>query len=1158
MMAGHSQFALLKTRRFLPLFVTQAMSAFNDNVFRFALSILFITTLGTEQGGVLNTISAALFILPFFLFSAFAGQLSDKFDKAFVARRVRFAEIFIVALSAYSLFSGHVHLQQFCVFLAGCQAAFFGPIKYGILPQHLTKDELLGGNGMVEMATFIAILLGTIFGSIVINTEGGHMWVAAVMVGIGIVSYFTALQIPAAPSAQPDLKLNWNIFGETWNVIRMAARKPDVFNAILGISWFWFLGVVFVTQIPLFTFQSLHGTERSASLIFALFSIGIAVGSVFCNRLLGGKVSVRFVPIVALLMSLFMVELYFAAGSAERALSAAIASGSVTTETTPSGARLMGLFAMLNHWQSWRVLFDLAAIACLAGLYVVPLFATMQARTAYYLRARIVGANNIVNAIFMIVATVLSGVLLAAGFTARGLFLSLGLANLLAAIYVIRLLPHEALAGFVRALFRLLYRVEVRGIENVTARGRRALIVANHTSFLDGPLLSAFLPERAGFAINTQMAKRWWVKPAFSLFDLCPIDPGNPLALRGLVDMLKKGRRVVIFPEGRITVTGGLMKIYEGPAAVAQMARGHLVPVRIDGAHLTPFSRLAGKLPVVWFPKITITFLPPVDCKAPPELRGAALREYQAEHLYDVMTDSQFKTAPINETLWQSLLDARNLFGGHTKVLEDIQRTPITYDRLIMGSFILGRKIAAITPGEKTVGVLLPNATATAVTIFAVQATGRVPAMLNFSTGAVNMAAACMAAEVRTILTSRKFIEAGEMEADLKLLSERCKIVYLEDLRGGVGSFDKLRGLLQKSVAPRALKNMGASQDPNSPAVILFTSGSEGVPKGVVLSHRNINANRLQAAARIAFTPADLVFNALPVFHAFGLTGGLMLPLLSGIYTFMYPSPLHYKIVPELCYDTGATVIFGTDTFLAGYAKNAHPYDFYNMRLVVAGAERLKPETRDIWMNRFGLRILEGYGATECSPVVAVNTPMHYRAGSVGRLIDGMDYKLEEVPGIEGGGRLHVKGPNVMLGYLRADNPGVLEPPPGGWYDTGDIVAVDERRFITILGRAKRFCKIAGEMVSLNAIETKLMELYPDTAHAVVAVPDKKKGEQLVMFTTLKSPDRKEIASGLKRLGLADLMIPKNIFAVDALPLLGSGKTDYVSINRMARERVPE
>ncbi len=311
----------------------------------------------------------------------------------------------------------------------------------------------------------------------------------------------------------------------------------------------------------------------------------------------------RFVPVAAFLMSVFMVELYFAAGSTQRVLTEAIANGTVPTTTTTSGDKVMGLMAMLGHWQAWRVLFDLAVIAFLAGIYVVPLFAVMQSRTAYYLRARIVGANNIVNAIFMIVATVLSGALLAAGLTARGLFLTLGIANFLAALYVVRILPHEALAGIARSLFRLLYRVEVKGMEHLTAKGRRSLIVANHTSFLDGPLLSAFLPERAGFAINTQMAKRWWVKPAFALFDLCPIDPANAMALRSLVDMMRRGRRVVIFPEGRITVTGGLMKIYEGPAAVAQMARGHVIPVRIDGAHLTPFSRLAGKLPTVLFPR---------------------------------------------------------------------------------------------------------------------------------------------------------------------------------------------------------------------------------------------------------------------------------------------------------------------------------------------------------------------------------------------------------------------------------------------------------------------------------------------------------------------------------------------------------------------------
>jgi acyl-[acyl-carrier-protein]-phospholipid O-acyltransferase/long-chain-fatty-acid--[acyl-carrier-protein] ligase len=455
------------------------------------------------------------------------------------------------------------------------------------------------------------------------------------------------------------------------------------------------------------------------------------------------------------------------------------------------------------------------------------------------------------------------------------------------------------------------------------------------------------------------------------------------------------------------------------------------------------------------------------------------------------------------------------------------------------------------------VGVLLPNAVGCFLTLLGLHATGRIPAMLNYSTGAINMAAACTAAEIGSIVTSRKFIEAGNFQADLDVLARQAKIIYLEDIREKVGLWDKLYGIFGRFFPETVLKQAGHNDNPNAPAVILFTSGSEGVPKGVLLSHRNLNANRFQAAARIDFTSQDIVFNALPMFHAFGLTGGTLLPVFAGVRTFLYPSPLHYKIVPELCYDTESTVLFGTDTFLMGYARNAHPYDFFNMRFVVAGAERVKQETREVWMEKFGIRILEGYGATECAPVLAVNTPMHFKTGSVGRLLDGIQYRLDPVEGIAEGGRLVVKGPNIMLGYLRADNPGEIEPPPDGWYDTGDIVNVDDKGFVTILGRAKRFAKVAGEMISLTAVETRMQAAFPDGAHAVVAIPDKRKGEQLVLITTLEL-DRKKVADGLKKHGTLEIMMPREVLRVAELPVLGSGKTDYVTLNRMAREKVQE
>ena len=509
------------------------------------------------------------------------------------------------------------------------------------------------------------------------------------------------------------------------------------------------------------------------------------------------------------------------------------------------------------------------------------------------------------------------------------------------------------------------------------------------------------------------------------------------------------------------------------------------------------------------------------------------------------------QNAMLDQTLFEGLGHAYRDRDTGKPIIEDALGTKLTYRKLILGAQVLSRKLEQGTGVGENVGVLLPNSAGVAVVFMALQTIGRVPAMLNFSAGPVNVLAAMKAAQVKTVLTSQAFIEKGKLDKLIVAMAGQARVVYLEDIRADIGLADKIAGF-RAGIAPRVARQA------NDPAVILFTSGSEGTPKGVVLSHRNILANAAQALARVDANANDKVFNVLPVFHSFGLTGGMMMPLLGGIPIFMYPSPLHYRIVPELIYQTGATILFGTDTFLTGYARSAHAYDFRTLRLVIAGAEAVKERTRQIYMERYGIRILEGYGVTETAPVLAMNTPMANRQGTVGRISPLMEYRLDSVPGIEEGGRLSVKGPNVMLGYLRAENPGVLEPLPGGWHDTGDIVTVDAQGFIAIKGRAKRFAKIAGEMVSLSAVETMASALWPQAMSVAVSIPDARKGERIVLLTTQKDADRAAMQRQAKSVGASELAVPADIRVVDNVPLLGTGKTDYVGATALAKEIAAE
>ena len=1120
---------LLSSRRFAPLFWSQFCSALNDNVLKNALVIMLLYGVAAEEGAPLVTLAGAVFIFPFFVLSALGGELADKFVKMTVARRLKFAEIFAACFAAAGFYMHSIPLLFVALALFGVVAALFGPVKYAILPDQLQVSELATGNALVEGATFLAILIGTIAGGLFIAGASHMGWICLAVVGLSILSWAFAARIPVSQPSAPDLPITVNPWTSTVHLLKSLYAEPRLWDGMVIVSWFWMVGAIVLSLLPALVKDGVGGTEGVVTVCLAVFAIGIAAGSLVAAQLSHVRPNLALVPIGAIVMGIVGLDLAWAIGSTVHG-----------TDVTAA--------AFATSFAGVRMLADFFLFAVGGGLFVVPSFAAVQAWSAPSERARVIAAGNVLQAAFMVAGSLLVAGLQALGLPVAWIFFGLAIASFGSVWFVLNKWGREGVRDFGALLFRALFRVEVRGMENLPPSGTRMLIAPNHVSLIDGPLLHATLPIDASFAVDTGISKAWWAKPFLKLIKHYTMDPSKPLAARDLIKLVASGEPVVIFPEGRITVSGSLMKVYDGTAMIADKADAVVVPVRIEGAQRSYLSYLKnGEIKRTWFPKVTISILPPVKLPVDPSLKGKTRRNAAGAALQDVMIDAMVKNAMMDHTLFEALAHAHRDRDTGKPIIEDALGTSLTYRKMILGAQVLSRKLENGTTAGENVGVLLPNSAGVAVVFMALQTIGRVPAMLNFSAGPVNVLAAMQAAQVKTVLTSKAFIEKGKLDKLISAIAGQASVVYLEDVRAGIGSLDKVRGLLAGS-APRVARKA------DDPAVILFTSGSEGTPKGVVLSHRNILANAAQALARVDANANDKVFNVLPVFHSFGLTGGMMMPLLAGIPIFMYPSPLHYRIVPELIYQTGATILFGTDTFLTGYARSAHAYDFRTLRLVIAGAEAVKDRTRQVYMERYGIRILEGYGVTETAPVLAMNTPMANRPGTVGRLSPLMEARLDPVPGIDEGGRLSVRGPNVMLGYLRSENPGVLEPLAGGWHDTGDIVAIDAAGFIAIKGRAKRFAKIAGEMVSLSAVEAMAAALWPQAMSVAVSIPDARKGERIVLLTTQKDAERAAMQRQAKSVGASELAVPADIRVVDNVPLLGSGKTDYVGATRLAKE----
>lgn len=699
--------------------------------------------------------------------------------------------------------------------------------------------------------------------------------------------------------------------------------------------------------------------------------------------------------------------------------------------------------------------------------------------------------------------------------------------------------------------FRWLVKNLLQAWFRVTVQGQyepeeKSVIIANRTSVMDVMFLSVFLPERLTVVLPPNLYKKLWVKTLALFAEVIPVDPTKASAARALIRAVNEGKRCLIFPQGLNSQPDHSLRVFDGPGMIIQKAGGSIQPVRISGLEYSIFSIAKRKHPVRLFPKVTLHIMPKVSL-----VEGVQERCSVSRQLFNLMADMTFANCNVRQSLFSALIEGVRIGSKNKAQIEDANRMPMSYRQMLTRCFILGGQIKKQTQPLERVGVMMPTTCAGMITFFALQAYRRIPAMINFSSGFYNVYSTCQTANIRKIYTSRQFISVAKLESLVNELMENdIEILYLEDFKPHVGLPQKLAGLV-KALFPRiAYQVIGRSVESTDTAVILFTSGSEGVPKGVVLSHSNILSNCYQMLSKVDFSERDVFFNALPIFHCFGLTAGSILPIVTGNNTFLYPSPLHYKVIPGLVYEAGGTIMFATDTFLSGYARAASNHEFASIRYIFAGAEKVKPETIHHWASHFGARIFEGYGATEAAPVIALNCPMAHRSGSVGQALSMINIRVEPVEGIENGGRLFIRGPNIMRGYMRADNPGQIEALVSGWHDTGDIVEVDEEGFIFISGRAKRFAKLGGEMVSLTMVESVASAIWPENLHASIAVACPRKGEQVILYTECNSASRNEFMQYVKSCGHTELLNPATIITGTTIPVLASGKIDYIALNK--------
>jgi acyl-[acyl-carrier-protein]-phospholipid O-acyltransferase/long-chain-fatty-acid--[acyl-carrier-protein] ligase len=1119
---------------FWSLIVTQFQGSFNDNGLKFFVIYLILgqnpTTAEKDLGVFLI---GNLFAVPFLLFSMTGGWLADRYSKRTVTVGTKLFEAAAMLFAIFAFYRGNPYLAYGVIFLASTQAAFFGPSKYGLLPELLPAEDLSWGNGVLELTTFLSIISGTVFGSYLAQTFRGREAMAGLIFsGLTAIGLCASLFISRVPAGDPAKKFRFNIFGDLGEQWRLVRPDRALKLAVIGNTYFWFLGALLQFVIVFYGREILRLDETHGSYLQGALAIGIGVGSFAAGYLSGGKIEYGLVPLGGL------------------------------------GLALFGCLLALPTLDFVQVLVLLIALGFAGGFFVVPINALIQHRPAEEKKGGVIAYANWLSFVGVLVASaVFSGLTHYLHLSLRAFFASTAMVSLAAGVYTVWLLPDSLLRLLIWIATHTIYRMDVQGAEHVPARGG-ALLVPNHASMVDAVLVLAALDRPVRFLMLKEMYERPLLHPFAKTLGVIPISaqqrPREMIhSLRAATRALEEGELVCIFPEGQMTRIGQMMPFRRGMERILKGVDVPVVPLNIDGIWGSVFSFSGGRFFWKWprsipYP-VRVTFGPPLPATvAAPEARQAVL---------ELGADAFARRKSLMKTIPRSFVQTAR-HHPFRLAMADFRTPELRFFSALTRTIFLARRLKPFWLGQKNVGVLLPPSIGGALSNLAAMFAGKVPVNLNYTASQTVVDSCAEQSAIITTVTSRAFLEKIKLQPP-------GKAIYLEDLAEKPGFGERVSALFAALFFPAwAIEKLAGAEKASSlddVATIIFSSGSTGDPKGVLLTHFNVASNVEQLNQVFMLHHDDRILGILPFFHSFGFTATLCLTNAVGIGVVYHPNPLDSRTIGALVSQYRVTLLIATPTFLRAYTKRCAPEDFGSLRYVIAGAEKLPQQVAQAFEDQFGIRPLEGYGCTECSPVVAVNTA-DFRAaffrqvgakrGSIGHPLPGIvlrtiDPETRAVQPVNQPGVLLVRGPNVMQGYLNKPEK-TAEVLRDGWYNTGDIATIDEDGFVRITDRLSRFSKIGGEMVPHIKVEEKLQELsaVPEQVFVVTAVPDEKKGERLIILHTLDEHALNEVLARLGELDLPALWKPRpdQFRKIATMPYLGTGKLDLRRVKELGQE----